>query len=290
MREHNTKGIVKRSNAYFIDPKEVVRKEGWNPRFDFGEIEALAKSIKSNGILNPIRVKHNEDGKFEIIDGDRRLTAIEFLMKEGETFDNGIPAIIENKNIDEITSLVRMFESNSGKPFLPLEEAAAYKRFRDAGLTIQQICKSVSRSVAHVTNTLALISSDEWVKEALRDGHIDSTIAKSIAVKARGKKDKQKELVEKAMSGKKGKKAVKEELENTRLRKGTGRRSATRSLTDEQIQDLETKCLEELKELQKACGGIKLSNMKHYVEEYDSKSLSYGYGILVGLRMARGIK
>ena len=84
-------GIIKRTNAYFADPKTIARVDGWNNRFDFGEIEELAKSIKINGLLQPLRIKRvpahvKDDGKgaagaqvfaFELIDGDRRLTAIE---------------------------------------------------------------------------------------------------------------------------------------------------------------------------------------------------------------------
>ena len=79
-KSSNPAGVLKRSNAYFIDPTRVVRRDGWNPRFDFGEIEEMAKSILANGLLNAIRVKRisgNPAADFELIDGDRRMTAIE---------------------------------------------------------------------------------------------------------------------------------------------------------------------------------------------------------------------
>lgn len=289
----NASGIVKRTNAYFIDPTMVVRREGWNPRFDFGDIKELVQSIKANGVLNPIRVKRVA-GNFELIDGDRRMTAIEALLKEGHTFEGGIPAIILDKAIEDVEALIQMFEANTGKAFLPLEEAAAYQRMRDAGMTLKQICSRVGRAHVHVVKTMALLTADESVKDAVKDGTVNSTLAKEIATKARGNKAKQKELVETAKKGgKAGKKLAKEEAKSIKKRptskKGqqTVEPAALKPLTSSQLDTRESVLMNLVSKGLKAVG-ISEDKARAMFADSDEQSLAFHFGALMGIRAAQG--
>lgn len=295
-------GVIKRTNAYFIDPKAITRREGFNPRFDFGDIQALATSIQANGLLNAIRVKrisdHPEGKLFELIDGDRRLTAIELLLKSGHDFAEGVPAILVDKAIEDVEALIQMFEANSGKAFLPLEEAAAYQRMRDAGLTIKQICSRVGRAHVHVTSTLALLNTDASVQEALEKKQITGTLAKQIAVKAKGDKVKQQEMVAKAKSGKAGKKAVKEEAERIQRRPSKSGKTGQQTLVEKapapqklasakQLREFEEKALAGFAKLSKGLG-LHEANIRPFVQESDERVVSYYFGLILGLRMALG--
>lgn len=213
--------VVKRSNAYYIDPKKIIRREGWNTRFDFGDIRKLADSIKHQksldkvGVLTPLRVFKLSDDSFQLRDGDRRLTAIELLMNEGVVFEEGVPVIIEPRGISDKDSLIRMFEANTGKPFLPLEEAAVFKRMRESGMSLKEICSVVQRSDTYVIETLSLLSADVSVKEALEEGKISATLAKSISSKKKDKKE-QKVLVTRALTSDSAKKEVAKLLSNSK--------------------------------------------------------------------------
>ena len=44
-------------------------------RFDYDELEGLAQSIRANGILQPLIVRALENGKYELVAGERRLRA-----------------------------------------------------------------------------------------------------------------------------------------------------------------------------------------------------------------------
>ncbi len=288
-------GIVKRTSSYFIDPTMIDRRKDWNPRFDFGEIEELAKSIKHQkehdgvGVLTDIRVKRKADGRFELVDGDRRLTAVELLMKKGEVFDQGIPAKILDKNLPDIQALVQMFEANSGKPFLPLEEAAAYQRMRDAGMTLKQVAEAVSRKVPHVMKTLALVQADDSVRDAVASGAIKSTLAKKIASKAKGDKEAQKEMVKKATKGKTNKKELEAEL--VKMRRKTGNVKAKplvdevpEALTPAQIQRRVMLVNKLLKEL----GFKDPANYKESLADSQVTPEGYALGMLHGLLMASG--
>lgn len=304
--------VTARLTAYnMIDPKAVVRKPGHNPRFDFGEINELAKSIKfqatqanvPGGLLNAIIVKRVEADKFELVDGDRRLTAVEQLIKwaeegkpDGYAFTEGIPARLADKNQDEITGLIQMFEANTGKSFLPLEEAAAYKKMRDAGLTIERICEAVQRAHVHVVATLALIDAAPELKQAVASGKIKGTMAKNIATAARGDLDKQAALVNEAIAaGKdaKKKRVVVQKVQQARVAKAAakGKTLKIRALTDDQLSELGAKVAKHLEALIKEVPqGVDPETLIETIKKDEMLAVVYTFGALQGLKAAAGVK
>lgn len=295
----NAPGIALRTSAYRAHADSITRREGWNPRFDFGEIDELAKSIKANGLLNPLRVKRiagaakTDQFQFELIDGDRRLTAIEKLTKAGYALPDGVPVIIVDKAQDDMTSLFQMFEANAGKVFLPLEEAAAYQRMRDAGLTIKQICERVSRKQVHVVATLALMTADSDVTDAIKDGSVNSTMAKKIAVHARGDKAKQKELVAQAKAAGKDKtkkQAVKAAVEKSRQDKAkkAGKTLKIQALTPMQLSELGQELATKLSGLMKDAGRELGEDLRTWVSQDEELLIAYTFGALEALKSAAG--
>jgi ParB family chromosome partitioning protein len=292
-------GIVKRSSAYMIDPVKITRREGWNPRFDFGEIDQLAISIKANGMLNPIRVKRlakptDAGHVFELIDGDRRLTACEALIKkDAAAFPEGIPAIIVDKAQDDLTSLIQMFEANSGKVFLPMEEAAAYKRMRDAGMTIKQICAAVGRKQVHVTETLNLLSADAELQQAAEKGEVSKTDAKRIATVAKGNKDKQRELTNKAKAAGKDKtkrRALKSDIDKAHREEAAkrGKKLKIRALSDAQLSDIGSSMAEHLLTLLEAQDIAVDSDLVAMIRKDPMLTIAYTTGALDALKVAAG--
>jgi len=194
-------GIVKArpNNHNLVDPTTIGRMPGWNPRIDFGDIEALAAQIEQQilsghtvGLVNPLRIRRavgRTDGKmFDLVDGDRRLTAIELLLSRGVTFSDGVPAIISDAKQTEKQMLLQMLLANEGKPFTPIEEAQAYRRMKDGGMTVEEICKAVGRSHVHVGYTMALLEAAPEVRDAVADGSIGASLAKEV-IKAAGRKN-----------------------------------------------------------------------------------------------------
>ena len=301
-KSNNPAGVLKRSSSYFIDPTKIIRTEGFNPRFDFGAINELAQSIKANGLLNAIRVKRlaQVDGNgalFALIDGDRRLTAIEQLIKKGHTFPEGIPAIIVDKAQDDVTSLIQMFEANSGKTFLPLEEAAAYKRMQDAGMTLKQICAAVGRAHMHVAEILNILKADDSVKDAVKDGSIGKTMAKQISKIAKGDTEKQKQLVEDAKKAKNApaRRALLKDLDNTRVTKAAskGKVLKIRSLSNHELSEIGTVIAEQLVAAMEFAGIKPDADIRaQLATEDDSAQLdlatAYYFGALQALKVAAG--
>ena len=88
-------------------------------------LKELSKSIKENGLLNPLTVRLKEDGRYELISGHRRKLAMELLgMKEANVY-------VKELSDDEAT--IEMVDSNMYRDLiLPSEKAFAYKMKMDA--------------------------------------------------------------------------------------------------------------------------------------------------------------
>lgn len=294
-------GVLKRTTAFHVDPTKIKRRDGWNPRFDFGEIEHLADSLVTTGMLNPIRIKRlekpDENGFiFELVDGDRRLTAIELLIKKGkyaEAFPEGIPAIIVDKAQDDLTSTIQMFTANTGKPFLPLEQAAAFKRMRDGKMTIKQIEKATGCSDNTINAALALLESTDELQDAVRTGKIKSTQAAEIAVYARGDKDKQKELTAQAVAAGKDKtkqREVKAALDKQRRAKAQkkGKTLKIRALDDKQLGELGETMAEGLRKLLEEAGMPFDTDLNEWLQGDLELRIAASVGALEALKKAAG--
>lgn len=301
-------GLAKPLITKYIDPTLIDRREGWNPRFNFGEIELLAASIKTEkakdgyGLINDIRVKTKPGGRYELVDGDRRLTAVEMLMKRGVTFTLGIPAKVENRDATDMDLLIRMFTANTGKPFDPIEEAAAFKRMRDGdpengvkGMTIKQIEQATGRSDNSIVGALALLDSDSSLQDAVKTGKVGATLGKSIAVNARGDKQKQAELTAAAIAaGKDGKKKqiVKRAVDESRRAKAAkkGLVLKIRALSDAELSVLGATMSELLvSKLAEAELDID-TNIRKLIKADVRLAMAATFGALEALKAAAGVK
>ena len=198
-----------------IEPRDVVVIEGRNTRFDYGNIEELADSIRENGMKQPckVQIKNNE---YQLIDGHRRLKACMELVKKG--YDPVFLTIVVPEDEPEDKLLADMIVANDGKHFSPLEEAMMLQKLRDTYQWSQMdIAKKIGKSLSHVSNRIALLNADESIKEALVDGTLKTQEALAIVRKSNGDKDLQKEIIERTKGGEKG--IVEKELLRGRFNK-----------------------------------------------------------------------
>lgn len=311
-------GLIKKSTSYQLDPTKITRREGWNTRFDFGEIEALSSSIfaelqrdlSSGGLLNPIRVKRLSDKdprsalySFELIDGDRRLQAITLLIAKGVIFPEGIPGVIVDRTQDDLTSTVQMMVANTGKPFLPLEEAAVYKRLRDGGMTIAAICTAVGRTDVHVRETLGLLEASAELQAAVADGKIAGSVGKLIAAVAKGDAVAQADLVAdaKAAKGKDdaakaAKASLAKKINDKRDAKKTaaGKEVKMRALTDAQLSEMGAKLAKHLEVVSKEAGFAEVLKdavaYRDMISKDEKLAAAFTFGALQALLAAAGQK
>lgn len=147
-----------------FQPRDRVAKE---------DILELADSIKQVGILEPLVVAQTPAG-FQIIAGERRWrAAMEAGLKE-------VPAVVKKttpKEMLEMAIIENIQRTNLG----PLERAQAYQKLqRDFRYSISEIAQSVSKSVAHVSNTLRLLDLPDAIKDGLAGNQISEGHARAL--------------------------------------------------------------------------------------------------------------
>jgi ParB family chromosome partitioning protein len=146
------------------------------PRRDFDEatLQELADSLQSKGVIQPIVVRPDDDGKFELVVGERRWRAAQRagLLK--------IPAIVRDVAEEHLLEIA-LIENVQREDLNPIDEALAYRTLiHDLGLTQQEVAKRVGKQRATVTNTLRLLSLSEPVQEMVRSGEITMGHAKAL--------------------------------------------------------------------------------------------------------------
>ena len=210
------------------------------PRKNFDEdaINDLAASIKEYGLLNPIVVS-KEDDNYEIIAGERRYRASKKAgLKE-------IDAIVKNysKRDVEILSLIENVQREDLKA---LEEATAYKKLSDDfHMTQDQIAKTMGKSRSYIANTMRLIKLNQAEKQALNNGEISPSQARSL-LSITDAKQRQDTLAD-FISGKTNIRKV--EKRNTKKKKSkieSKDKNYAPNIDDILIEDLEEKFMDKL--------------------------------------------
>ena len=156
-------------------PIADLQRNKYQPRiiFDEGKLIELSNSIKENGVIHAYIV-HSDDGKYEIIAGERRWLA---AQKAGL---NEVPAII--LDIDDQKSLeIAIVENIQRQDLNPIEEAKGYQRLiKEFGYDHEKISKFMSKSRSHISNTLRLLSLPEDVLGLIEEGRLTAGQARPL--------------------------------------------------------------------------------------------------------------
>ncbi|MEN8702418.1 nucleoid occlusion protein [Bacillus infantis] len=142
--------------------------------FDDEKIEELSRTIHTHGIIQPIVVREFEDGKFEIIAGERRWRAMNKLGWDE------VPAIVKNLS-DTETASVALIENLQREELSPIEEAVAYGKLLELhNLTQEALAQRLGKGQSTVANKLRLLKLPEQVQEALLGKQITERHARSL--------------------------------------------------------------------------------------------------------------
>ena len=168
-------GIGESGFAY-INVEEITANPQ-QPRSSFDEesLAALADSIGTVGLLQPIVVRSNPDGGYVLVAGERRwraarragLTEIPAMIRSGDDAAWLTEALVENLQRSDLT---------------PLEEAAAYQQLlEDFGMTHDDVGRRVGKSRAAVTNTLRLLTLPASIQGMVERGELSAGHARALA-------------------------------------------------------------------------------------------------------------
>ena len=156
---------------------ELARNK-YQPRtiFDETKLEELSKSIKQNGIIQPIAVRKNKSSSepYEIVAGERRWLA---AQKAGL---HEVPITILDLNDNE-TLEVAIVENIQREDLNIVEEARGYKRLNEEFSYDQdKIATMMSRSRSHISNTLRLLNLPKDIIAMLEQGELTAGQARPL--------------------------------------------------------------------------------------------------------------
>jgi ParB family chromosome partitioning protein len=154
---------------------DLLRPNKFQPRthMDDERIEDLARSIKANGIIQPIVVRMSEGG-YEIVAGERRWRASQRagLLK--------VPVVVRDIPDDRLLAAA-LIENIQREDLNPIEEAHAYRRLGDEfTLTQEQIADAVGKDRSSVANYIRLLRLPVAVREHVASGALSMGHARAI--------------------------------------------------------------------------------------------------------------
>ena len=151
-------------------PLEKLRRGKYQPRRDFEQValQELAESIKSQGVMQPIVVRTQSGGNWEIIAGERRWRASQLAGLDT------IPALVREVG-DDAAIAMALIENIQRKDLNPVEEAVALKRLQqEVQLSQQQVADRVGKSRSSIANAMRLLTLEPDVLTMVEQGLIDT--------------------------------------------------------------------------------------------------------------------
>jgi ParB family chromosome partitioning protein len=225
-----------------IDLRDVVP----NPRqprgiFEETALEELAQSLRQVGMLQPILVRPRDDGRYEIVAGERRYRAARMAGMDR------VPAVVRRTGDDQLLTEA-LVENIHRADLSPLEEAAAYDQLlSDFGMTHEALAAKLGKSRSAISNTLRLLALPSGVQRRLADGTLSAGHARALLTLEDRDQQEQlaqrivadglsvratEELVRLAMLGSQEQEGAREELAGVRARRSAPFGGLERRLED----------------------------------------------------------
>lgn len=193
---------------------DLIEPNKFQPRTNFNEdrLEELTQSIKLNGIIQPLLIRSINNGKYQLIAGERRWRAAQRagLLK--------VPCLLKEVSDDKMLELA-LIENIQRHDLNVIEEAHAYKRLIDTlGFTQEILAQRVGRDRTFITNYLRLLRLPDDIQQLveadkLSMGHArallgidDADIQRKLA----------KTIIDKGFSVRETERVVKNLIENTK--------------------------------------------------------------------------
>jgi ParB family transcriptional regulator, chromosome partitioning protein len=157
---------------------DLLRGGRFNPRKDFRDedLQELADSIRSKGLVQPIIVRPDPDNPagYEIVAGERRWRA---SQRAGL---HSVPVIVRNLTDKEVLELA-IIENVQRADLNAIEEATGYRDLIERfGYSQEQVSEIIGKSRSHVTNTLRLLKLPSQVQEYVQTGSLTAGHARAL--------------------------------------------------------------------------------------------------------------
>jgi len=188
-------------------PIENVHPNPDQPRrhFDVDELNDLAGSIRSKGIIQPLVVRAHAEktGEYEIVAGERRWRASQLAQL------HELPIVVrEFSDLDVLE--IAIIENIQRADLNPIEEAIGYRQLMDKfGHTQEQMAEALGKSRPHIANVLRLLALPKDVQAFVINGNLSSGHARAL-ITAPNASDLARVVVARGLSVRQTEKLVKE--------------------------------------------------------------------------------
>jgi len=153
-----------------------IKPNRFQPRkvFNRKKLEELAKSLKENGLIQPIIVTKKATSEYELIAGERRFEAAKLAG-----FDE-IPVIIRSVSAKEQLQFA-IIENVQREDLNAIEEALAYQRLNEEfGMTHSQISEIVGKERVTISNSIRLLKLGPKIRKMILEKKLSSGHARAI--------------------------------------------------------------------------------------------------------------
>ena len=157
-------------------PIDNIDANPYQPRTDFEEddLQELAESIKVHGIIQPLIVTAENDWKYKLVAGERRLRAAKLAGL------STVPVIVRTYSQQQQLE-VALIENVQRSDLKPLEQSVAYEKLVDQfNMTHVGIGKAVGKATSTITNIIRLNNLTRKAKIALNEGVITEGHARTL--------------------------------------------------------------------------------------------------------------
>jgi ParB family transcriptional regulator, chromosome partitioning protein len=142
-------------------PIDRIEPNPAQPRMiiDPAALRELAASVREHGVLQPVLVRPLDDGRYQLIAGERRWRAARLAQQAT------VPAMIEE--IDDDTALeISIIENLQREDLTPLEEAEMYRRMTaEHGYSVRKLAQKLGKDKGYIENRLRLSDAPPEVRD-----------------------------------------------------------------------------------------------------------------------------
>lgn len=157
-------------------PLNLIESNPFQPRNDFDDesLQELANSIKEQGVIQPVTIRKQENGKFQLISGERRCRAAKLASV------NEVPAYIRSANDQEMREMA-IVENIQRENLNPIEIAMGYQQLLDdCKLTQEMLSERLGKSRSSIANQLRLLKLPGDIQIGLRQELITNGHARAL--------------------------------------------------------------------------------------------------------------
>jgi ParB family chromosome partitioning protein len=162
-------------NILYI-PTDCIYANTYQPRkyFDEKALNELAQSIKNYGIIQPLSVRKDEVGKYEIIAGERRFRAAKIAGLKS------VPAIVVDVSDNE-SAAIALLENLQREDLNFVEEAEAYYNLiKEHGYTQEELALSIGKKQSTIANKIRVLKLDSELRELILNNALTERHARAL--------------------------------------------------------------------------------------------------------------